>query len=231
MPYITVWHFLLLKVKQVPYIDIHTHRPDETGTISIFNAGIAITAKSKYVSTGIHPWHIRKSESTVALETVRNNSSLQHVLAIGECGLDKFADSSMDEQERIFTEQIRIAEEIKKPLIIHCVKAFDSLIRIKKKSRTSIPFIVHGYNNNEETAAQLFKSGFILSFGKALLKDGSNAQKVIRQTVPEHFLLETDDADISIKSIFEKAAELKNINVEELKEKMMLNFKTIFGHE
>jgi TatD DNase family protein len=116
-------------------------------------------------------------------------------------------------------------------MIIHCVKAFNELIRIKKENKVSVPMIIHGFNNNEQIAEQLLKENFYLSFGKAILINNSNAQKVFKNTGIEKLFLETDDSDVSIKSIFDKAAELKGMSVEELKEKIYLNFKTIFDHE
>jgi len=232
MPYHPVWHFLFLPVnEQVPYINIHTHHPAEDGGIAIVNtAPENAAAATGFISSGIHPWSIG-SDSEEALELLRKAAGLNHVLAIGECGLDKLRKTPMEVQERIFIEQIRIAEAVSKPLIIHCVKAFEQLLRINKSEKITVPFIIHGYNNNDQIAAQLQRHGMYLSFGKALLAEGSNAQHVLKDTAAELFFLETDDAAVPINSIFEKAAELRNISVDELRRQMMLNFKRVFNHE
>jgi TatD DNase family protein len=218
--------------KIIPYTDVHTHHIAANDVISIYNCGIELPpGTEQFVSIGIHPWHIRKYDIREAFDLIRKNTFLPGVKAIGECGLDKLSDIPLDEQVNIFEEQIKIAIDLKKPLIIHCVKAFDELIRIKKKSKAIVPFIIHGYNNNEQIAEQLLKNDFYLSFGKALLITDSNAQKVITKINTTQFFLETDDASIPISSIFEKAAELKKISVNDLKEKMMLNFKLLFNYE
>ncbi|MCW3102974.1 MAG: TatD family deoxyribonuclease [Bacteroidetes bacterium] len=233
MPYQPVWHFLFPPVnEQIPYINIHTHHSAEEGEIAIVNTAPENAAAAKgFISAGIHPWHIGSSNIEEALELLRKAASLTHVLAIGECGLDKLKDTPMEVQESIFIEQIRIAEAVSKPLIVHCVKAFEQLLRIKRSENTTQPFIIHGYNNNEQIAAQLQQHGMYLSFGKALLAEGSNAQRVLKNTAAERFFLETDDAAVPIKSIFEKAAGLRNISVEELRRQMMFNFKRVFNHE
>jgi TatD DNase family protein len=211
------------------YINIHSH--SDNGTFCILNSepGDKLDPEKRY-SVGAHPWNISQYKFPDVIKEISEKSKLPNVIAIGECGLDRLTDCPMIEQERIFTEQIRIAEQAEKPMIIHCVKAFDDVIRMKKKLNTSIPFIIHGYNNNEEIAAQLIKNNFYLSFGKALVIEGSNAQKVLKQTMNERIFLETDDAAVPIKSIFEKAAELKGISVEELKKIIITNFKSVFNH-
>jgi TatD DNase family protein len=164
------------------------------------------------------------------LEFVRQNASSEKVFAIGECGLDKIINVPLEEQKRIFVEQIKIAEQNKKPLIIHCVKAFDELIKIKNELQIKVPIVIHGFNNNGKIAQQLLKSGFYISLGKALMQDDSNAQKLITQINPEKLFLETDDGNYSIKSIFDKASKLLNIDVEALKKQIMLNFKKLLNN-
>ncbi|MCW3086569.1 MAG: hydrolase TatD [Bacteroidetes bacterium] len=218
--------------RYVKFINIHTHH-EEKDAVSILNifTDVSKITEHKAVSTGIHPWQVQQEDVQQNLTALRANATHAHVKAIGECGLDRLATADLALQTIIFSEQIKIAEAVKKPLIIHCVKAFDELIRIKKEQKIMVPMIVHGYNNNAIIADQLLQNGFMLSFGKALLQENSNAQKMIKTVDCTNFFLETDDSEISISVIYEKAAGLKNISVEELKEKMMLNFKRLFIYE
>lgn len=215
------------------YTNIHTHQEQEPGTLSIRNVFPELKAiqPGEAVSIGIHPWHSAQYGTEEYLRLLLLHAAHPAVKAIGECGLDRLAETDMSVQKDIFIRQVRIAEAVRKPLIIHCVRAFDELIRIKKAERISVPVIVHGYNSNEIVAAQLLRHNIYLSFGKALLNAHSNAQKAIGLTAFENFFLETDDAAISIKAIFEKAALLKQTGTAELKEKMMLNFKRVFEYE
>jgi len=149
------------------YINLHTHFfSSEAGVISIMNAFIDdVFQKNNFYSLGIHPWNIRKINADEVLSNLTEIAQYKNVLAIGECGLDKLIDIDLKEQERIFVAQIKIAEQLRKPLIIHCVRAFDDLIRIKKEMKISVPMIVHGYNNTQQIAEQLSKTEFYLSFG------------------------------------------------------------------
>ena len=95
----------------------------------------------------------------------------------------------------------------------------------------NVPMIVHGFNNNEQIAKELIKNGFYLSFGKALLQENSNATKAIQLSSIDSIFLETDDADISIKAIFEVASKLLNIEEPLLVQHIYSNFKKVFKHE
>ena len=214
----------------VNYTNAHTHHRQPDDVMAIVNTApeAFVNDNKRFFSIGVHPWYISKYDQDTVFDEIKNIAAAENVKAIGECGLDQLVEIPMKVQESVFIQQIGIAEAVQKPLIIHCVKAFDELIRIKKEQKISVPVIVHGYNNNEQIAGQLIRNNCYLSFGKALLNEGSNAQKVITQLEYERFFLETDNGDISIETIFEKAAGLKNTSIEELKEKMLLNFKKTF---
>jgi len=227
--------FILIEAMNnvTPYINIHTHQATAEDELSIFNAHDHFNpwTSNIYVSIGIHPWNIQIINSKEFLDSIKTNAAAKNVLAIGECGLDKLIDTDLKIQEDLFKQQIHIAEAVKKPLIVHCVKAFDELIRIKKELNVRVPMIVHGYNNNEQIAVKLLENKFYFSFGKALLNENSNASKIISTIPIGQLFLETDDTDIPIKSIFEKASRYLQIDEAALKEKIYLNFKRIFTNE
>jgi TatD DNase family protein len=149
-------------------------------------------------------------------------------LAIGECGLDKLSQVDFALQQEVFVEQIKIANDIGKPLIIHCVKAFNELINCLNLNNNQVPVIVHGFNNNENIARILVNEGMYFSFGKALLGYESNAAKAIKNVGRKRFFLETDDADISIKYIYKKATDLLGIDEEIIRQQLQSNFETVF---
>ncbi|MBA3972513.1 MAG: TatD family hydrolase [Bacteroidetes bacterium] len=216
----------------IQYSNIHTHNipaPDEVAIYNVKNN--VITDKHYFVSLGLHPWYIDKTNVIDEINSIRKYASEKNILAIGECGLDKLIDTDLEVQEKIFKEQILIAETVRKPLIIHCVKAFDSLIRIKKEMKVSVPMIIHGYNNNEQITQQLLNNNFYFSFGKALLKEDSNASKIISKIPLEQMFFETDDQDIPVKSIFERASYYLQTDLILLKEQINNNFKRIFRYE
>lgn len=217
----------------ISYIDIHTHHGFENDVIYLLNLPVDFQTIpiDKFFTIGVHPWFITEKNVKAQLDRINELNSNKNMFAIGECGLDKLINVPFNSQQRIFIEQLKIAEENKKPVIIHCVKAFDEVIKIKKEMKLSVPLIIHGFNNNKQIAQQLLKNGFYLSLGKELLKSNSNASKVISLIPLEKLFLETDDANISIKTIFAAAASHLQIDIEVLKEQIYINFKKVFIHE
>lgn len=179
-----------------------------------------------YYSTGIHPWYINDKTYQQDLITMKIASQQNNVLAIGECGLDRLCDTDFKLQQKVFIEQIIWANEIAKPLIIHCVRAHrEALSLLKEHNRTS-PFIFHGFNKNEEVANEILNAGGMLSFGKWVLKPES--EKLIAKLSAGTFFLETDDSDNSIETIYKHVAKIKNLTVEQLNHQIQHNFKRIF---
>jgi TatD DNase family protein len=210
------------------FINIHTHRQIYDAKIELVNQQPESLEKSNYYSYGLHPWQLKKEDVQWHLDKLHRVSGEKKCLAIGECGLDKVCPVDFTLQTEVFEEQIKLANTIHKPLIIHCVKAFNELINCLNMNDNKVPVIIHGYNNNENIANTLSDHGYYFSFGKALLSYDSNASKVIRKTGRKHLFLETDDSDVSIKYVYKKAAELLGIEEEILKEQIKSNFEALF---
>jgi TatD DNase family protein len=212
------------------YIDIHSHSAGTDDALTIRNLVIGQPAASPHFpcSAGIHPWYITASprELMKQLETILDQPA---TIALGECGLDLLAESPMPLQEQVFMLQAELAMKLKKPMIIHCVKAADRIIATRKKMKLTIPMIIHGFNNNSQTATELLKHGFYLSFGAAILRKNSNASKVVRDCPADKLFLETDDSGRSIIEIYKAAADLRGISKEELQRQIEKNFKHIFN--
>jgi TatD DNase family protein len=212
------------------FINTHTHTQIYDAKIELVNFSVASNAeKPKLFSCGLHPWHIEKDSLFNQLNELRISGLDKQCLAIGECGLDKLSKVDFALQLDAFSEQIKIANELNKPLIIHCVKAFNELINCLNDVENKVPVIVHGFNNNENIARVLVDHGFYFSFGKALLGYESNAAKAIIKVGRKNFFLETDDADISIKYIYKKASDLLRIDEEILALQLQHNFEKVFN--
>ncbi|MDD5035263.1 MAG: TatD family hydrolase [Methylococcaceae bacterium] len=210
------------------FVNIHAHGP-QTGTeIRITNVDDLDAPPTGHISVGIHPWTLSEENRNEKLSRLQAFLAQCPILAIGECGLDLLAKASLPLQQAVFEEQIRIAWEWDKPLIIHCVKAHNELIRLWKSARVKVPAIVHGFDSKPEIARQLLSHGFHLSFGKALLNPGSNACRVIAFCPPQRLFLETDDCDIAIQTFYSLAAKSRNVRIETLQECIMANFASLF---
>ena len=211
------------------FINTHTHKQLYDAKLELVNLSIGASDKPNHYSYGLHPWYIEKETYEEQLHTLKIVVHEKRCLAIGECGLDKLSTVDFALQEEVFVEQIKIANQINKPLIIHCVKAFNELINCLNLNDNKVPVIVHGFNNNENIARILVNEGLYFSFGKALLGYESNAAKAIKNVGRKNFFLETDDADISIKYIYKKATELLGIDEEIVKQQLQSNFERVFN--
>ena len=210
------------------FFDVHTHSMcSDQNVFSILNKYQNATNFSKPFSIGIHPWYIK--EETVDQDLLIVALQLQHknCLALGECGLDKISETNFELQKAIFKKQVLLSEKYKKPLIIHCVKAHQEIIEIKKELKPTQTWVLHGFNKNIELAKSLLKNGVVLSIGAAIIKN-NKLQKVISEISLSSFVLETDAAEIEIQEVYQKIATIRNIEIEELVSIMNKNFKEIF---
>lgn len=214
-------------------IDIHRHgQGDGTVIINIDTSQWTdCEHRAGFYSLGIHPWFIERQDSKVALQTLKSALVDANLLAIGECGLDKLSGAPFPVQKSIFIKQLELAEQFRKPVVIHCVRAFNELLRIKAVFNPLMPWIVHGFNNKPSIAASLLELGCYLSFGKALLHPNSNAAKVLPAVPRDRIFLETDDSGLAIDSIYRAAATILQIDLPELQQCLENNFNRVFLHD
>lgn len=209
-------------------INIHTHQQSNIAEIEVFNMTIGKDELPESLFTcGIHPWYIENPEEQISdLRAIAKN---KNCIAIGECGLDKLKGAEETLQEVTFIRQIRFAKEVNKPLIIHCVKKQEIVAEILILEKFDDYFLLHGYNANQETISYFNKlPKALFSFGAALLKPGSNAERIFTELNLENCFLETDDSPESIENIYIRAAEIKGIGMEKLTQQIQHNFKRIF---
>lgn len=203
------------------FFDFHHHKKNISFGIYNLNQ-LCIPAEIPY-SIGIHPKEIETSDIQKQFEWLESNIT-EKCWAIGECGLDSFAEADLKIQEEVFLKQIRISNAIKKPVIIHCVRKFYEVISFKKYAEQ--PMIIHGFNKKESIAADLLKNNFYLSFGKALLYNLS-LQNTLKSTPLDKIFLETDNDDFNIEELYVKVSELKGISLESVNRQILENLDTI----
>lgn len=165
-----------------------------------------------YCSVGLHPWYTNKNFAD-EIEKIRNVATDKKVLMIGETGLDKLRGTNMQQQTHVFLQHIDISESVGKPLIIHCVKAFDDILAIKHKMQPKQPWIIHGFRGKPQQAQQLLDNGFRLSFGEHF-----NHESLTLAFNHHSLLLETDESTLSIEEIYTNVAHALHVKTEELEE-------------
>lgn len=213
------------------FIDIHTHRFSQNEeviavkSISLGHDDLPNLQQNQPLAVGLHPWYAKLENLDEQLAILTQIAKEDKVCFIGECGLDSLRGEKMSNQLEVLEAQILLAQELQKPVILHCVKAFDELVALKKKLNVTIPMVVHGFNKSEQLGQQLLNLGFQLSFGKSILNPNSGAAKLLTQ-IP-HFFLETDDSDVEIEEIYTAAANLKKCSIDQLKARIFADCKNL----
>lgn len=203
------------------FFDFHHHKKYIRN--GIYNLNLEQIPPDVPYSIGIHPQDIDLNHLEQQFSWMKS-IMFQNCFAIGECGLDSLVSMDQKIQEEVFLRQIRIANEVKKPMIIHCVRKFYEIISFKKKAEQ--PMIIHGFNKKQKIAEDLLANNFYLSFGKAVLYNLS-LQNILKNTPLDKIFLETDNEDFNIKELYLKVSEIKEISLEQLNEQILENLHRI----
>ncbi|MEI6754909.1 MAG: TatD family hydrolase [Paludibacter sp.] len=197
------------------FVDIHTHNQSSSAFPTIINLNIEDVQKildsevKGLYSVGTHPWYINDNSEKEIL-SLENLLYKDKIVCVGECGLDKNSKVSLPIQHELFRKQIELSEKYHKPLIIHCVGAFNELFVLRKKLKPKQLWIIHGFRGKPELAEQVLKSGCALSFGEHF------NEASVRLTPIERLFVETDESNISIEKIYSNIANIKNCSTEQL---------------
>lgn len=207
------------------YIDVHTHHyASREGVLSVSNWYERFDEARGYCSMGLHPWYLENLPGQMA--ALEQYAAQPHVLAIGECGLDKVCATPWQLQEEAFRLQIGLATQLGKPLIIHCVRAYTEVMAMLRG--VNVPVVIHGFRKQPGLAATLLHQGYYLSFGGALTLHEGPAAASLAAMPQDRFFLETDDAALPVENIYEAAARIRKTDPDTLILQLQKNFKTVF---
>lgn len=212
------------------FINLHTHSfSNKTSVLEVVNQyPWEFNEAIPQYSIGIHPWYIDEKRLETDMKCIEEKLQLNACLALGECGLDKRIEIPLETQIAVFKQQIALVKQTNKPIILHCVAAYQELIEIKKEMNIQNPMMIHGFSKNEQVAQSLLDNGFYLSFGKYLLRNPELA--VVFKNVPnDRFFLETDTIEETIEAVYTRAAAIKNIEINQLKQIVKSNFDFVFN--
>lgn len=146
--------------------------------------------------------------------------------AIGETGLDKRY--PLSPQIELFDIHIEISQTVNKPLIIHCVKAYNEVLERLRFHNYHRPVLFHGYNKSYELAKQLIAKGHILSFGAAILNH-SKLYKTIQTCPLSQLAIESDNNKyLDIEVLYSHIASIRTMDVAQLTLALQTNFKTFY---
>lgn len=208
-------------------------------------AGVRLADKyaAFYATVGIHPHDAAKARPA---DLKRLGDLLAHpkVLALGEIGLDYHYDfSPRDVQKSVFIEQMSIAAEARKPIVIHTREAWEDTLALLEQHWTphSIGGIMHCFSGGPEEARRALELGFYLSFGGILTFPKALAVQEAAKSVPRgRILIETDAPYLApvpkrgkrnepalIVHTARKLAELRGESYEEICEATTENFRRL----
>ena len=190
-------------------IDIHTHN--------------AQTQAQTIDTVGIHPWHSLGADLSAVESAVANTD------AIGEIGLDFACDIPREAQITIFRAQLAIAERYEKPVVLHCVRAFEYIMKVLQDYRLKA-VIFHGFIGSVEQAQRAVAQGFYLSFGERTFRSPKTIE-TLRYTPLSHLFVETDESATPIEEIYARIAELRGVDIGTLTEAIQTNFDKIFKEQ
>lgn len=181
-----------------------------------------------YASVGIHPLDAHNSYDIAVIKDLAQHDK---VVAVGETGFDfYYQKETRREQERAFEQQIQIALDENKPLIIHSRDAGQESLTFCRQGQTEyIGGVFHCYSENTAFAEELIKMNYKISFpGVLTFKNAELARQVAEEIDLEHIMLETDAPFLApvpyrgklcrpvyIQETAEKLAEVKNIPLAE----------------
>ncbi|MCX8124455.1 MAG: TatD family hydrolase [Spirochaetes bacterium] len=187
-------HSIIEKAKSVGVIALITCAivPDEWE----LSQKISTQHKEVYFALGVHPWYISENFFNELYKLTQVSDT--KYCAIGEIGLDAKTNIDMQLQKKFFEDQVAIANELGKPIIVHCRGAFNELIAsLKRVGTLTAGGVIHSYSGNLEITKQLIPFGFYFSFGGAVtFRNSKKKLEVLKFIYPDYVLLETDSPDI-----------------------------------
>jgi TatD DNase family protein len=232
-----LWRIKKWTMPALPFIDIHTHtyRPSDATVWSILNVTQTDLENLPFteggISIGLHPYFLTRKNAGIDLEKITQLIDNQEVIAIGECGLDRLHGADLAFQTLYFERQIRLAEAVGKPVVIHCVRAFSEVMAVKKRLQPTVPLVIHGFVKNADVLRGLLDHDFYISIGAAILRGDKILEKTVCEIPNNRLFLETDDSAIAIELIYEAMTKVRNVSLMDLKSMVYENFKSVFGEK
>ena len=253
------------------FFDSHSHLNDEkfdedrdkvikeiyeAGTTSFVTAGYSVDSSKKavdiandydfiYATAGVSPNDIPQTEEELwkqlseIKDLAKNNKK---VLTIGEIGLDYYWNTDNKEiQKKAFVEQIKIANELDLPIVIHTRDAVTDTIQVLKENEVKNKGVFHCCPQNRELIKEGLKLGFYISFaGPITFKNSKNADEMINMVPNDRLLIETDSPYLApepvrgtrnipsnVRFIAQKVASSKGLSLEEVEKMTVENTKKI----
>lgn len=234
--------FCLLSEKEWRLVDVSPNPDDFSLSLDLSNTYAHI-----YSVIGVHPFYYSKMLNARILDDIKSIVANHHkVVGIGEVGIDYKADISLDKQLVVFSDFVKLAYELDKPLVLHLrVKDLDNLIHIRNIldrffGENYRHVVLHCFSFSSDILREFIDRNAFISFSLNILRGNKKIIDSLLACPCEKLLLETDSPYMKvgsrastvfdIKLMYDFVAKLKKVNnIDELKKIVLVNFKEAFG--
>ncbi len=255
----------------IRFIDTHAHidgsefdedraaviaRAKEAGAVAVFVPAIDLATSQRipalcrqypaflYPMVGLHPEEVRADWREQLAEVKKTLTA--EVIAIGEVGLDYYWSREFEkEQLEAFEQQVQWSVETRRPLMIHCRKAQNEMVRLLRHYERELPGgVFHCFTGNGIEAAELLQfEGFVLGIGGVSTFKKSPLPEVLSSSVPlDRIVLETDAPYMApvpmrgqrnepayVAHVVQKLAAAYGVSEQELARRTTENAERVFG--
>ncbi|MGG5463201.1 TatD family hydrolase [Clostridium sp. B9] len=225
----------------------------ENGVVGVLNCGSDLYGLRKsvelsrdfdifYAAVGIHPENADEFNNEVIKE-IKDYVKEEKVKAIGEIGLDYYWEENppREVQKEVFRAQMKLAEELNLPVIIHDRDAHGDTLEIMKEF-PNVTGVVHCFSGSVEFAKECIKLGYYIGFtGVLTFKNAKKLVEVCKEIPSDRMLVETDCPFMApvplrgkrnksdyIEYIIDKMSEIRGISGEEMNEILLNNKNSLF---
>lgn len=199
---------LVVFVEKMPlhrFRDIHTHVPSHADSLLSIPVSEVVPWLMRQPEAGVvgspsfslqlHPWHLKGRSDITAFETMAFQLAANPAfVAVGECGLDSLCGVELSLQHEAFLAALRIAKQLQRPVIIHCVRLWQEMMSDVQEVLTTqecikMPVVIHGFRKGPQLARQLLDAGFSISLGTRY------NEEVKPMIPPDRLYFETDQTE------------------------------------
>ena len=224
-----------IDMKVTRFICVGTNIEDSKECLSISENNDNI-----FASVGVHP-HDAQNVLEGYIDEIYELMEFESMVAIGEMGLDYFRNISEPLiQEKVFREQVKVAQDLNRPIIFHNREADSDIIKVLSDYPDVIG-VAHCFSSNLETANALLEMGYYISFSGNLTFKNSHLPDIAKEIPLERLLVETDSPYLSpephrgkknepsrVRFVAEKLAEIKKISFEDIAKHTNENASELF---
>tara|TARA_B100002049_G_scaffold38002_1_gene25214 strand:+ start:3530 stop:4291 length:762 start_codon:yes stop_codon:yes gene_type:complete len=218
------------------FICVGTNIQDSKKCLELANAHEKI-----YATAGVHP-HDAKDTPKDYLDQICDLLKFDKMIAAGEMGLDYYRNISEPEiQNRVFREQMELAQSLRKPVIFHNRDADADMLKVLSDF-PNVTGVAHCFSSNLETAKAFLDMGYYISFAGNLTFKNSHLPEVAKGLPLDRILVETDSPYLSpvpyrgkpnepgrTRFVAEKLAEIHNVSLDVIAKKTSENATALFN--